>query len=61
MKENQSYTVVKVIKSDFIQDYSNRGKRRLYRTGLTSENNKDNLFVARWGKEDIHGWKVTKG
>lgn len=36
-KKNQSWTVAKVVKTDFIQDYCNRGKRASYRTGLNAE------------------------
>lgn len=36
-KKNQNRTVDKVVKTEFIQDYCNRGKKPQYRTRLNSE------------------------
>lgn len=54
LKENQNWTVVKGVKSDFIQKSNcNRGKRPQYRTGLGSEYNKEQSV-------GVGGWKSTK-
>lgn len=42
-KRNQSWTVVYEVKTDFIQDYCDRGKRPQYGTKLNSE-----FSMGRW-------------
>lgn len=48
VRANQSWTVVKVIKTDFRQDCCKKGKRSQYGTGLNSKNCKENSgFLIR--------------
>lgn len=59
-KIDQSWTVVKAVKTDFIQNYCNRRKETSVQNGLSSKYSMGKWKFRVKEKVGVGGWKITK-